>query len=286
MFSPRALPTLCLILLLSCGKSEVTTQTISPESMGGSGSDALPMRWLIFPNNKLNLKIDDSFTDNAGPVLGERQQILEMRQRWNDAVNFEFFETTTELTTKALPDNLNSFNDGEIGIYRADQWYDDLNTMALAVTQYWGYVGAYDGRNWQIITHADIIMNHTYNFGLNEEALLYDFASVALHELGHLVGLLHNSSTTSVMYRSISPGVIKRDLASIDEDNINSNYSDITSFPVALEPDQPGLVVGAMREGTAHPDEGKPIRGIIYQMPDGTCQHYVNGELVETHRHR
>jgi hypothetical protein len=39
----------------------------------------------------------------------------------------------------------------------------------------------------------------------------YDFETVLLHELGHLIGLEHNEDPMSVMFESLSPGEVRRD---------------------------------------------------------------------------
>ncbi|KAJ6877760.1 hypothetical protein NC651_030494 [Populus alba x Populus x berolinensis] len=52
----------------------------------------------------------------------------------------------------------------------------------------------------------------------------FDLESVAVHEIGHLLGLDHSSDSNAVMYSGIPPGTKKRDLAQDDIDGINALY--------------------------------------------------------------
>ncbi|KAJ9135234.1 hypothetical protein P3X46_032442 [Hevea brasiliensis] len=51
-----------------------------------------------------------------------------------------------------------------------------------------------------------------------------DYESVALHEIGHLLGLAHSQDPNAVMYPTIAPGAIKRDLALDDVKGIQALY--------------------------------------------------------------
>ncbi|KAH8490071.1 hypothetical protein H0E87_022552, partial [Populus deltoides] len=51
-----------------------------------------------------------------------------------------------------------------------------------------------------------------------------DLESVAVHEIGHLLGLDHSSDSNAVMYSKIPPGTVKRDLAQDDIDGIHALY--------------------------------------------------------------
>ncbi|KAJ6975450.1 hypothetical protein NC653_031332 [Populus alba x Populus x berolinensis] len=52
----------------------------------------------------------------------------------------------------------------------------------------------------------------------------FDLESVAVHEIGHLLGLDHSSDSNAVMYSGIPSGTKKRDLAQDDIDGIHALY--------------------------------------------------------------
>ncbi|WP_395745613.1 matrixin family metalloprotease [Prosthecobacter sp.] len=52
----------------------------------------------------------------------------------------------------------------------------------------------------------------------------FDIESVALHEIGHILGLAHSSDISAVMYPSVQPNAIRRDLAQDDIDGIRQLY--------------------------------------------------------------
>ncbi|GKV48712.1 hypothetical protein SLEP1_g55516 [Rubroshorea leprosula] len=69
--------------------------------------------------------------------------------------------------------------------------------------------------------HYDADERWSTNPGVSE----YDLESVAVHEIGHLLGLAHSQDQNATMYRSIARGTIKRDLAKDDIDGIRALYS-------------------------------------------------------------
>ncbi|KAJ7971105.1 Metalloendoproteinase 1-MMP [Quillaja saponaria] len=53
----------------------------------------------------------------------------------------------------------------------------------------------------------------------------FDFIGVALHEIGHLLGLQHSTEESAIMYAYITPGVNKHSLSQDDIDGIHTLYS-------------------------------------------------------------
>ncbi|GMI98181.1 hypothetical protein like AT4G16640 [Hibiscus trionum] len=51
-----------------------------------------------------------------------------------------------------------------------------------------------------------------------------DVQSIAVHEIGHLLGLDHSNRTSAVMYAFYKPGTIKRDLTDEDKKRIKALY--------------------------------------------------------------
>lgn len=56
------------------------------------------------------------------------------------------------------------------------------------------------------------------------EGGVYDMETVALHEIGHLLGLDHSPDENAVMYETVSRRKVKRVLTQDDIDGINDLY--------------------------------------------------------------
>jgi Matrixin/Putative peptidoglycan binding domain/PASTA domain len=52
----------------------------------------------------------------------------------------------------------------------------------------------------------------------------FDVETVALHEIGHIIGLQHSSVSNAVMFASVSPGVVQRTLTADDIDGFRDLY--------------------------------------------------------------
>lgn len=92
--------------------------------------------------------------------------------------------------------------------------YDGTNRIYTTAYTSRTYVGQtmYRYNNMTgILTEADINFNMVYPFGIDESSDSYDLISVLTHELGHFVGMGHETSNVAaVMYEYISEGVIRR----------------------------------------------------------------------------
>ncbi|KAF2308616.1 hypothetical protein GH714_011401 [Hevea brasiliensis] len=69
--------------------------------------------------------------------------------------------------------------------------------------------------------HYDADENWSTNPGTNQ----VDLETVAIHEIGHLLGLYHSQDKNAIMYRAIPYGTIKRHLSQDDIDGIHALYS-------------------------------------------------------------
>lgn len=69
--------------------------------------------------------------------------------------------------------------------------------------------------------HIDADENWSTNPGMYE----MDLESVAVHEIGHLLGLGHSRDPNAIMYPTISAATIKRELGQDDIDGIRSLYA-------------------------------------------------------------
>ncbi|OAY45573.1 metalloendoproteinase 1 [Manihot esculenta] len=124
-------------------------------------------------------------------------------QSWEGASEFKFKEASTEEEANIV-----------IGFYSGDHGDGlpfDGPGMVLAHSFY-----PEDGRS-----HYDADESWSTNPDMNH----MDLESVALHEIGHLLGLAHSQDPNAVMHSGISPGTIKRDLTQDDIQGIQALYS-------------------------------------------------------------
>jgi hypothetical protein len=97
-------------------------------------------------------------------------------------------------------------------------WVLGGQTLGYTLTTY------YTGNN-QIID-ADTEMNNNVAWANAGDGQSFDYESVVLHEAGHFLGLDHTAPPpTAVMNPNIAPGVVLRQLASSDSNDVCSVYS-------------------------------------------------------------
>lgn len=248
-----------LILLIGCSYEE--ENTLSYREFSSSNMSKLPGRWPInsFP---LRLRISEDFTDEEIAALQEQAD------SWEMAIDDEldFFDYDFPLIENLEPRNSNDYKDhpsqgSYLGIYKSSNWPKEFGEGTLAITQFFGLI-AHDGhREYVLITHADIILNYQWFRFSNDPGLLeFDFRSVAIHELGHLLGLPHNSVdlSDSVMWPSLPRYTKRRELSYHDEQNIKRNYR-LPTGPV---------IIRNLRQG-------QRVRGVIELKANGKCIHSI-----------
>lgn len=166
-----------------------------------------------------------------------------------------------------------SFKDAEIGIYKSHQWFSGTSAGAIAITQFYGVVTSSAGLGQYIdLTHADIMINYR-DFGTsivmaNAGYFTYDLPTIILHELGHLVGLCHETVKPSIM----APHYIatQRGPYQFDKDVIKNIYID-------------GVINKNNNTNALSMPLGSEVKGTIELHADGKCIHYMNGQKTLEH---
>lgn len=239
--------------------------------------NSLPMRWPA-SSLPLEVRISTEFTatetDSALNAMNSWETASPQKQFFID----DFIDNHNPISGR---DNisLNSHFDNVIGIYKPDGWYGSVSNNALAITQFFAVTKTSGGQQYLEMNHADIMMNYEhFNFSTGDGITnAYDFETVVLHELGHLLGLGHISSFTAdaVMNPSLAINQKKRTLRSADIDYIESNYEGFHALQAG------GFA--ALDSSTSEIPDGTAVRGIMYQTREGICHHYIDGELVHVH---
>lgn len=189
-------------------------------------STAATTKWSLasFP---LNFKISQAFD----PAM--IQVVNDMLNEWNISSNrgVTFFNGAT-LTTEKNYANVNSYRDSELGIYRLTEWPTAFPSGALAVTQTYGQLRN-AGTMFEFIEvfHADIMVNEQhFDFSVNFSFGAYDFGTVLLHELGHVLGLKHvEANVDTVMLSGITKWTVINEVYQYDQDYLDRNY--FSDFP-------------------------------------------------------
>lgn len=188
-------------------------------SRSAASSNLAPSYWPVnaFP---LSVKVSSDFNTD------ETQAIQDMGNQWSSSVNDEiqFFDTTAT-TSEVHTSSINSYNDSVLGVYKLTDWPSEFPSTALAVTQIFGTKK--NSGSYIQIDHADIMVNYA-NFSFSTDyGFGYDLQTVILHEMGHFLGLYHDSSSVdkSIMYPTISRFNANREPKDNDVNNIEGKYN-------------------------------------------------------------
>lgn len=265
---------LSIFALIACNPQTETTTTTTTNFAPGSCNIA---KWPTLGTG-INLKISSEFAGdfpNSSLDANGYNPLEQMAQNWNQAISgIQFFQLPFPTASTTGYANFNNFNDSEMGIYKSHTWYGQAPSSALAVTQYYGFsrTDATLG-NYIELQHADIIVNYRdfgNDFTINpNDYSKYDLPTVLLHEMGHFLGMCHDSGHSSVMrpYYAFSA----RTLTSFDITKITDLYVNNKN------------TLGSSTSGNLTLPEGTPVNGRVELHSSGKCQHFVNGKLTFEH---
>ncbi len=284
---------LATLLLVSCVKDAPP----ATRQAAGASAASLDVKWSNSSLNGVGIQIslgdsivNDQFVgaDNDG---SGHNPVDQMTKLWNASnASLKFFQVPAPVVANRAYATIREYeNDGQQGIYKSVNWFAEVDSRALAVTQYRGIRRNYGTSSEYIeLTHADIIMNYRdYNFTTDENSVIaYDFHTVIIHELGHFIGLGHTRSTDdSVMRSSLSIFDADRTPSALDKQNLANNYG-----TAALAPGRSSFIAASVTAGPSQKklppsaiEDDQGVHGLIELRADGSCHHYVNGKLIESH---
>jgi hypothetical protein len=193
------------------------------------------------------------------------------------------FELPTPLKSNRDYETLIEYKDKEIGIYKSYQWFEELHTGTLAVTQYFG-VRKNKGTPYEYLEllHADIVFNYRDFFFTTHklETSEYDLPSVLLHEIGHLLGLPHENKpqSLSVMRPYLGPSDVQRTLFERDKINLGMQYPSQNSSSIVQQNGPPS---------SPKKESPPPLieRGVIELNARGECWSTLGSKKTLLHIH-
>ncbi|KAF5741036.1 putative Metalloendoproteinase 1 precursor [Tripterygium wilfordii] len=193
----------------------VSHYTFFPGKPRWSVSDS-ELTYAFLPGNQLAADVKSVFTRAF--------------DRWSEVTTLTFVETDSY-----------SSADIKIGFYSGDHGDGEpfdgvLGTLAHAFSPPSGWFHLDGEENW--VTSGDLTSSSS--------TTAVDLESVAVHEIGHLLGLGHSSVEEAIMYPTITSGTRKLELASDDIAGIqelygaNPNYNGSAATPSTEQQDTSG----------------------------------------------
>ncbi|OWM80156.1 metalloendoproteinase 4-MMP-like [Punica granatum] len=132
--------------------------------------------------------------------------------RWASVVPITFVETTDY-----------GFADIRIGFYAGDHGDGEPFDGVLGILAH-----SFSPENGKL--HLDAAERWAIDFGSEQSKVAVDLESVAVHEIGHLLGLAHTSVKGAVMYPSLKPRERRVDLTLDDVKGAQSLYGSKHNF--------------------------------------------------------
>ena len=280
----------CLVMILAlavfpgCQQDSAPTTTLKARASYtpyGSGEE-LPLRWadaqLV---HGLTLKISNTVAPDLDYGDGNNGYV-DGANEWNTGLPGKtFFALPFVTVANRQKSQLVSYFDDEMGIYKAQTWFAEVGSGALAITQFFGVRRTNSSGQYIELQHADIILNyHDYAFSSDaDDFTKYDLPSVILHEMGHFIGLRHEYSTyESVMRPSLGSYESERQIYPADLTKLEHNYDvpHVETLTAAAGPN-------VRAAGISSSQEPEMIQGRFELRANGRCVHFINGKVVGEH---
>lgn len=198
---------------------------------------------------------------------------VEAANAWNSSSNFSFSTTAAsanpcnDLSTGPIESNAVVFASS----YCGDPW--EFGVLAVTVTWF--------NTNDNSAVESDMMFNSLENWDVYHGAWgasVADFRRVAVHELGHALGLDHEPVNPAIMMAEIAPGSTIETPTSDDVNGAAALYGPVTDpgdpvDPIKLALEEPAT--GSIKSGVAN------LRGwVVTQAGLNRVELFIDGKLV------
>jgi hypothetical protein len=188
------------LMQLGCAKP------LPPQNACGFVQNAVGQRVTWNASLPVKMYIDKSVPHEFYPAIQSAMNT------WQNAIGHPVFQIVG--TDSDFPPAL----DGKNVIYWVRAWDTASIDQQANTTLYW-----VDNQ----ITEADIRVdatNFVYSISSTPSIEQVDIESLMVHELGHVLGLIHKNATPSVMAKSLPNGVLRRTLFPADMSDVKCSY--------------------------------------------------------------
>ncbi len=205
------------LLFLGCGKKlNDSERIISPITL-----DMNTLRWESsqFP---INLKVSDNLDSDSQTLINDALN------EWERVGKKDFFQPLETTHSHSFSNLIDYYEQDRFvqGIYLAKNKIQDMNDASLAVAQIIYYADTTSSSTpFYHIVHTDIIINgYDYTFSTDRwDDTTYYIMTLVLHEVGHVLGLAHQSK--GIMYPSMSTMDKLETLSSFEADLLQEKYA-------------------------------------------------------------
>ncbi len=195
--------------LIGCGKIFQNTLAIEAEESCGFVQDSYGQRvsWKHAAPATLILSADWP------------QEFIPAAQSAAEAWNKIAGRTVVTISIDSVLLSPKASRDGLNGLYWLKEWSEDLRTIQAVTNLIF--------KN-NLIIDADIKVNAKYfSFYLDtpNSAFQVHMESLLIHEIGHLLGLRHLTTTPTVMEPVLLPSILRNDISELDQKALLCEYS-------------------------------------------------------------
>ncbi|CAA0818312.1 matrix metalloproteinase [Striga hermonthica] len=205
-------PTLQRIVQPRCGNPDVVNGTSTMRRGGGHAANSTVAHYSFFPNRPRwpAGRSELTYAFNPANQLSDQVRAVFARafDRWSEVSTLSFVEAAAG----GLADIRIGFFTGEHG--DGEPFDGVLGTLAHAFSPPAGRCHLDGDESW--VVDGDFLGGSPFS--------AVDLESVAVHEIGHLLGLGHSSVEEAIMYPTISSGSRKVELAADDIMGIQELY--------------------------------------------------------------